>query len=298
MTAAVELRVDEPLVITAPGVYDLPAEQYHADPVPGGSLSSTGARKLLPPSCPALFRHWVDSGGDGPKPAWDLGSAAHKLVLGVGPELVLVDRDRWDTKEVKATVAEIREAGGIPLKREPYETVHAMADKIREHPLARVLLSSGTGQSEATIAWRDERTGVWCRAMIDHLPPAKHHGGRLLIPDYKTGRTASPDKLGRVIADFGYHVQLAWYLMGLRAIGYADDDAQALLVIQESTAPYLVTVSHPDTTAMRLGAIRCRQALDLYAECVAVDRWPGYGDEVVITELPPWETRELEGQIW
>lgn len=38
--------------ITEPGVYDLPAEVYHADPVEGGSLSSTGARKLLPPSCP------------------------------------------------------------------------------------------------------------------------------------------------------------------------------------------------------------------------------------------------------
>lgn len=286
--------VDE-LVVTVPGVYDLPAAVYHADPVPGGSLSSTGARKLLPPNCPALYRHWADTGGDGPKPAWDLGSAAHKLVLGTGPDLVCVDRDRWDTKDCKKLVADIREAGGIPLKREPYDTVHAMADAIRAHPLASALLTSGTGRSEATIVWRDERTGVWCRALVDHLPYPSL--ARLLIPDYKTGRTASPDKLGRVLADFGYHVQLAWYLMGLHAIGYTAD-AQALLVFQETTAPYLVTVCQPDPTAMRLGAIRCRQALDLYAECVRDGRWPGYSDDVVLTELPPWETRELEGQIW
>src|SRR5258708_26204894 len=38
------------------GVYGIPADAYHADPIEGGSLSSSGARRLLPPGCPALFR--------------------------------------------------------------------------------------------------------------------------------------------------------------------------------------------------------------------------------------------------
>jgi len=34
-----------------PGIYSgVPAEVYHRAPVPGGSLSSTGARQLLPPT--------------------------------------------------------------------------------------------------------------------------------------------------------------------------------------------------------------------------------------------------------
>ena len=40
------------------GVYDLPAAAYHRDPVEGGSLSASGAKKLMPPSCPALFKAW------------------------------------------------------------------------------------------------------------------------------------------------------------------------------------------------------------------------------------------------
>ncbi|MBO0827768.1 MAG: hypothetical protein J2P24_08300 [Streptosporangiales bacterium] len=48
------------VMITEPGVYNLPAAVYHADPVPGGSLSQSGAKKLLPPSCPALYRYWAD----------------------------------------------------------------------------------------------------------------------------------------------------------------------------------------------------------------------------------------------
>jgi hypothetical protein len=160
-----------------------------------------------------------------------------------------------------------------------------------------------------TVIWQDQQTGVWCRALIDYLPYFTLHGagqpatapaypGRLLVPDYKTGRSAAPDKLGRTIAEWGYYVQMAWYLMGLRAVGYAREDTQALLVFQETRAPYLVTVCQPNQDAMRLGAIRCRQALDVYAECKASGRWPGYSDDVVLVELPPWETRELEGQIW
>jgi hypothetical protein len=138
---------------------------------------------------------------------------------------------------------------------------------------------------------------VGCRALIDWL---RHSipGQRFLLVDYKSGQSAAPDKLGRMIADFGYHVQLGFYLAGCRALGLAGDDAEALLVVQETRAPYLVTVAQPDPTAMRMGAIRCRQALDLYAECTASGRWPGYADDVVLAELPPWETKELNGEIW
>ena len=69
---------------------------YHGDPVPGGSLSSTGARKLLPPSCPALFRWQQDHPVH--KDVFDFGSAAHRLVLGAGPEIALLDYDNMRTK--------------------------------------------------------------------------------------------------------------------------------------------------------------------------------------------------------
>lgn len=287
--------------LLSPGVHQLTAEEYHVRP----ELSSTGAKKLLPPSCPALFKHWLDEGGE-TKPAWEKGKAAHKLVLGSGPKIIAVtdewgqDPNAWRTDKVKARLAEIRDRGDIPLKQDVYDDVHAMADAIRAHPVAAALLDPAAGAPEQTLIWRDERTGVMCRALVDFLRhPAS--GRRFLLPDYKhTGAEygASPDKIGRTMGDLGYHVQLAWYLMGVRALGLAGDEAEALLIVQEGRKPYLVTVAQPDPTAMRMGAIRCRQALDLYAECVAAGRWPGYSDDVVLAELPPWETRELNGEIW
>lgn len=274
--------------ITDPGVYDLDHADYNRDPVVGGSLSSTGARKLLPPSCPALYRHWVDN-PPAAKEEFEHGTAAHKLVLGVGPKLVVPDDNngRWDTNEIKAQVAEIRAAGNIPLKRADYDRVHAMADALRAHPWASRLFAAGTGQPERTIVWRDQETGVMCRALLDWLP-TQVPGTRLVFRDYKTSKTAAPDRFDRNIADYGYHVQAVFHLAGLRALDLAGDDAQALLAVQEKESPYLVTVFQLDRAAMLIGQRLMREALLTYAECVQSGRWPGYSDEVVLIGLPPW----------
>lgn len=285
-----------PVKVTGPGVYEMTAAEYHADPVPGGSLSSTGARRLLPPSCPALFAYDREH-PEPPKQTFEIGTAAHKLVLGVGPELVRIDAEEWRTNAVKAEVAAVRERGAVPLKPGAYDAVHAMADAIRAHPFAGRLFAPGTGRAEQVLVWQDKATGVWCRALLDWLRFGLP-GLRFFVPDYKTAACAAPDKVGRVIADHGYHVQLAWYLRGVRALDLGGEDAAGLLVMQEKAPPFLVTVVQPDRDAMRLGEMRCREALEVYAECARSGRWPGYADDVVLAELPPWETRELEGQIW
>src|SRR5690349_20651627 len=95
-------------VVDGPGVYNLSADEYHARP----ELSQTGAKKLLPPSCPAHFRQWQADGGE-TKPAWEKGKAAHKVVLGAGPKVIAVkdewgqDPNAWRTDKVKAKLAEI-----------------------------------------------------------------------------------------------------------------------------------------------------------------------------------------------
>jgi len=60
MTATTPEQAEERTVIRRPGLYDLPEHIYHADPVPGGSLSSTGARRLLGEP---------HARGDGPSPS-------------------------------------------------------------------------------------------------------------------------------------------------------------------------------------------------------------------------------------
>jgi hypothetical protein len=87
MTAA---EADQPFVVTEPGVHlDIPHEVYLADPVVGGSLSHSGAKTIVNKT-PALFAYERENGRPN-KAAFDLGHAAHQIVLGVGPEIVAVD---------------------------------------------------------------------------------------------------------------------------------------------------------------------------------------------------------------
>lgn len=284
-----------PWTVERPGVYlGVPDEAYHADPVPGGSLSSTGVRKLLPPSCPALFKHWLDHGQEH-KPEFEYGKAAHLRVLGTGPQLVLVDRERWDTKDVKAEVKAIRDAGGVPLKRTDMEQIDAMAAAIREHPLARRLLAPDRGQPEVSLFWQDTETRVKCRARLDWVPDPGH--GRPLLVDYKTCDSAEPEKLQKAVSQFGYHVQRGHYLPGARATGLVGDDAELMFVFQEKKPPFLVTVVELDPPAKRIGEHLAREARHLYRECTASGRWPGYTDDVAMISLPGWVERQYEMEL-
>ena len=287
MTTTVQAGATAPAAgpITGPGVYDITAEDYHADPIPGGSLSSSGARLLLPPSCPALFRHAQDN-PQAPKTTFDVGTAAHRLVLGDGPDIVRIDADKWTTNAVKAEVAAVRAQGGVPLKPDDYQMVHDMADALRRHPVASRLFDPARGRPEQTLVWRDRPTGVMRRARLDWLPDAR--SGRLIIPDYKTCRSAEPKALARSVEEHGYHQQDDWYRSGAKALDLADDTAAFVFVCQEKTAPYLVTVVEMDAVARRIGAARNRRALEVYAECAASGQWPGYSDEIAYLSLPAW----------
>lgn len=276
---------------TARAIVDgMPAADYHAHP----ALSSSGARDLLPPHCPAYYRWRRDHPQT--RPNFELGHAAHKHALGVGPELVLVDRDRWDTDAVKAKVAEIRGRGAIPLKREPYEGVQAMAAALRAHPMAGPLLNPTIGWPEQSLFWTDGPTGVARRARLDWRTQTHTH--RAIIVDYKTTTSAAPEHLQRAIHAYGYHQQGAWYLDGAQALGLADADAVVQLIFQEKTPPYLVNVVQLDAPAVRIGRALNRQALDVYRECVASGRWPGYSDTVEYVSLPTWVEAQHREEVW
>lgn len=276
MTAAAEATEE-----VQPGLYDISAELYHSDPMPGGSLSSTGARTLIK-HCPAKFKWELDH----PQPykkALDLGTAAHKLVLDDGPELVVVDAKRWDTAAIKNEVKAIRAAGNIPLKRGELEQVEAMAAALRQHEEATRLLEPGSGIAEQSAFWNDN--GVWRRARFDWL----RHDGQIV--DYKTARSCRWDVLEKAFHEHGYHQQQEWYSDAGAALGVADPDKPLQFVLQEKDPPYLVVVTTCDPMARGIGRHLNDVALNTYALCRQNDEWPGYPPNPM-TSLPAWVERQ------
>lgn len=277
--------------MTKPGVYEMDADVYHGDPVADGSLSSSGARTLLPPGCPALFRYERDHGRRRTK-EMNLGTAAHKVVLGAGADLVDIDADNYRTSKAQATRDEALAAGKIPLLPHERAVVDAMAAALRKHPAARALFGGRGGKAEQALFWVDQPSGIWRRALVDWLPARRP--GRMVLPDYKTCAKADPDSISRSVYQNGYHQQADWYADGVKALGLATD-VVVVLVFQERTPPYLVTATDLDVVALKIGAALNRQAIELYRECREAGHWPGYADDVIRTPLPAWaENRHME----
>lgn len=298
----------------APGVRQMPEEEYFAAT---WALSASGAKDIL--DCPARFR-WKQT-HPVLKKEFDYGSAAHKLVLGSGPEIAVVDAaciaelahrtaeagdaktaklyadtaakgdpEAWSTSAAKAARDEARAAGKIPLLRRDYDHVRGMADAIRRHPLAAALFDPSCGLPEQSLFWHDSEFGITRRARLDWLPDPR--GGLLIIGDYKTCADASPDAVMRSVGNFAYHIQRAWYCEAVRACGI-DGDPGFVFVFQEKDPPYLIHPVQLDGPAIISGDIACRAACERFRDCTEAGVWPGYPYEPEITavSLPPWKSR-------
>lgn len=282
-------------VITEPGVYDLPDAEYHRDPVPGGSLSASGAKLIL--DCPARYRHFADHGAEH-KDHFDFGTAAHKYVLGSGPDIVVVDAPTWHTKAAREAKALAHQHGRVPLLAHDLDTVQAMARAIEEHPIAGQLFAAGQGRAEQSLFWHDHEFEVWRRARLDWLPSSVSSSGRLIIPDYKTAARVDADSIAKAIHNYRYAMQAEWYCDAVEALGIASRPV-FLFVFQEKTPPYLITVVELDGLFRRIGRDDNRQALEVFAECQATGDWPGYSNDIELIEPPAWVARAITKEnVW
>jgi hypothetical protein len=290
-------------VVTAldigPGVHDIPEADYHADKT---SLSFSGAKRLLPPSCPAIFK-WERDNGRPHKRQFDLGHAVHAKVLGVGAEVVVVqkvtkdrtkvDADDYNTLSAQKHRDEIYAEGKTPLLRKEAEQVDGMAASIARHAVCRALFDPDHGKPEQSLYRIDEPTGVLLRHRLDWLPEPVD--GRMVIGDLKT--TTSPldaRSLGKVMWAYRYDMQAAAYSDAPLALGLAESVGFVFVFVQ-TTAPFVVSVDEPDAEAVAIGRADFRRAIDIYARCAAEDRWPGWNDDdIELISLPRYAIYDRE----
>lgn len=265
-------------------IHDMPEQDYHARP----ELSSTGVRRLL--DSPARFMweqtHRVES------VAFDVGHAVHAKVLGVGAPVVtypdehLTPSGNVSTKA--ATVeweAEQRAAGFTVLSRSDLALVNRMAEAVLAHKGARHVLTQ-PGAPEVSAFATDPETGVHVRARFDRL-------GETLAADLKTtAGSASAKGFGRDAAKYGYPIQEAHYLDTLT---WATGERPPMsFIVVEKAAPHLVAVHEFDELTRLAARDYAARARRIYAECLAADTWPAYGDEPLITQVPGWWLDQAE----
>lgn len=261
-----------------PGLYpDIPDPLYHSD---RDSLSVTGAKLIL--KSPAKFRYRLDHPEH--KDVFDFGTAAHRLVLGVGATIRRVDSDSWRTKAAQEARDEARAAGEVALLAKDHDTVLAMADKLSEHTTATALLSNG--RPEVSAYALDEPTGVMRRGRFDWL-------NEDMLVDYKTAAAADARQFGQAAAKFGYDMQAAWYLDLARANDL--DPRGFVFIVQEKEPPYEVACIQLDPYAVEAARALNDHALERFRDCTASGIWPGHTPDLIVSaEVPSWRWAEYQ----
>lgn len=275
-------------LLDEPGAYTIPEQAYHADPLRhlGGSLSSTTARKLLAPSCPALARHAVEHPVH--KDYFDLGTVTHRLILGAGCEVREVPAENWTTagKAGREFREQARADGAVALLTKDLARAREMRDAVHKDPLAHALLTVA-GAPERTLVWQEDVAGVpvWCRAMFDRW--ADPTGGAPVSADLKkTAKGLDDRSLSRTVWDLGYAQQEEWYRRGYRAVHGVETDFAFIFV--QDTAPYLTRVFPLDEEYRAIARARNDEALRVWVECRESGVWPGYPSTFDPIGPPPW----------
>lgn len=272
-------------------IANLNAKQYHADPAPVASLSSSIASILLEQSPqhawlahPRLNPNYHEEGDS----RFDLGSAAHMMLLERRADaIVRVAADDWRTKAAKEARDLAQAAGKYAVLERQYGDIERMVTVAREFvqgtELGGILDES---DAEQTVLWQDGN--VYCRCRPDLL--SKDRG---IIVDYKTTESAQPDAFGRQIGRMNYDLQAQFYTRGVENLTGRQDTAFVFLV-QEISPPYACSLVSLSNAYALVGAAKARRALALWDECVSNDCWPGYEARVHYIEPPAWALTELE----
>ena len=217
-----------------------------------------------------------------PTAAMVIGSALHTRVLEphlFDDEYAVAPQCDRRTKEGKVIWADFEQevAGKTLLKAEDALQINAMAEAVRRHPAARVLLNK-SGKAEQSYFWTDDDSGIECKCRPDF-----HTDDRRIIVDVKTTEDASPSKFLRSsVLQWRYHVQAAFYMQGV-------PEAEVFLfAVVEKKPPFAVAVYSLPAKLLERGLEEAKADLRTIAECRAADKWPSYSEEVQELQLPKW----------
>ena len=256
--------------ITNPGLnYGMSDEIYHADPVPGGSLSSTFAR-LLTNHVPA--KAFAIRQNRKPTKAMNLGKAAHAHALGAGPELIVWQYDgrtKDGKAEREAAAPLLATEAAVAVTEAECDQILTMADVLRrelQRELGTREILSGC-ESEVSGFWQEG--GVWCRARYDLLGVARSW-------DYKTCQDATRRGFSKAMGAYGYHQQAEFYQRGLAKLGHKAAKTPMRFICQETAPPYLVQIHMPDDEAMGVARELNDRAIRIYAKSIKTGVWPAY----------------------
>jgi hypothetical protein len=264
--------------IKKPGIFELSNEEYHNQP----GLNKSALVQLA--KSPAHYFEWYHAQEEEPTKAMVIGTAIHTAILEPDKfvqSIIIAPQVDKRTKAGKAEWESFQEKakGKIILTQDEADAIAGMKESIYHNIAAYDLLLEGV--AEQSVFFKDPVHSFLCKVRPDFYTSDKE------VVDVKTCLDASYDGFSRAIANFKYHWQAWWYLNGLTAVTGVKHNKFIFLAV-EKEPPYAMAIYEATKDMLKIAEHQVAPLLDVYAECLKTDVWPGYYDELQNIELPRW----------
>ena len=194
--------------------------------------------------------------------------------------------------EAKSAVAEAY-SGKTFVTAERQELATGCRDSVLAHPIAGPALRSALKgkTTELTCVWRDEMTGLLCKARLDAVSDVR---GEPCVWDLKSTRDARPESFCRDAGKFMYYGQFAYYAAAYeKACLQGGEKLPAYLrvgaVAVEKSKPYGVAVYFVGPKTWDAGDCLWKQALHAWSRCEKSGDWPSYTqNEPHVLDIPSY----------
>lgn len=288
--------------IDKPGIYrGVSDADYRSDPCPTPSLTQSLVKILIER---APKHAWTQNPRLNPQfeydddTKFDIGNVAHRLVLGRGKEIEVVQFADWRKKEAQEAREKAADAGKIAVLQYQFEQASDMAAAARKQLDRHEDRDPFTGgDAEVMIAW--EENGIWFRSLIDWL-----HTDLRTVDDFKTsGMSMAPHVIGLRAEAAGWHIQAAFIERGLDILDPAGAGRRIYrFIAQETDAPHALTSMHMNEYWMTMGRKKVEAGIALWRPAIEHNYWRDYGTKAVIPEYPgfkekQWLDREQNGEF-
>lgn len=271
------------------GLFDVPADVYHAGP----GIGSSNVRDLLrsgahyKASIEGKNKDEEDELNERESKALLFGSAAHCAIL--EPDIFDIhywtinpkDKLDWRTKEGKAQRQELldKHQGKTELSYKMFLQIAELSEYARSHPKVSKLLEGSLAEVSAYSPC--PTTGV-----LRKIRPDCYNQKKGIVVDFKTTVDARPDSFLRSIIKHGYHIQAAYYLDALTSLNLPAT-AWCFIAI-EKKRPYGIGLYMLSDQFLQLGRRKYQEGLATYAQCKSEGIWSNYSDRVEMLDLPRW----------
>ncbi len=206
-----------------------------------------------------------------------VGSAAHKMILTAGQEIVVFTGKTRRGKVWDAFKAE--HAGKLILNEREHAQAQRMADAVKRDPRAQALLTAAPHREE-TLRW--QLAGRDCQGTPDAW-------GTDVLLDVKTTKTAHPDRFAWEARRMGYHGQLDWYAEGIRTLNPGDVPRKPYIIAVENSGVPAVTVFELTEELLASGRAMWSAWFERYCVCVDSNHWPAYSECIEKLDVPAEE---------